>query len=662
PVATTKASAAGEELLRDPIGLHQSEYSSQRALGLQLDSGDFPLVSVIIRSMDRDILATALDSVALQTYANIEVVLVNARGAPHRDVGEWCGRFPLRLIEPGKRLERSAACNAGLDAARGELLVFLDDDDYFLPHHVARLQHELARNEQAIAAYAAVQCIDPDGGEVRRYAESFDRVRLSISNYIPIHALLFRRSALAQGARFDESLPVCEDWDFWLQLLERGPFRFVAETGAVYRIHADGGSGVWVDHDRTRRVMIQILRRRIPAWDDELFWDVFERTHYKVRYDELAGVHAQLEREFQERTANDAARLRSQDAVIADLRHAIAAKDAALEHHARVEEAMTQAIHERDQRIAALYASTSWVVTKPLRLLSRLVRRLLQSRAEAGAQTQAAVPAQQAPQVHSAAPAQSAPPAQSALPSAVPSQPAAAAAAPNPYIYDIEHEPGPAPFICELIGNDKRVLEIGCGPGTMTKLLKNRMASRVTGMEVDEQAIELAREWCEDIHRVDLNAADWPEVVGSAPVFDTVLAADVLEHLYDPWAVLKQMATLMAPDGNIVVSLPHAGHAAIAACLVNSDVRYSHSGLLDRTHIRFFGLTNIEELFTQAGLKIVAVRHVLRKPEETELAKNWETLSESVRAALRASPHADIYQVVVKAVPLDRPEPAVPLI
>ncbi len=122
------------------------------------------------------------------------------------------------------------------------------------------------------------------------------------------------------------------------------------------------------------------------------------------------------------------------------------------------------------------------------------------------------------------------------------------------------------------------------------------------------------------------------------------------------------MATLIGPAGSLVISLPHAGHAAVAACFVNGDVQYGDWGLLDRTHIRFFGLKNIEDLFAQAGLKIVDVRFVYMPPEQTELAGSWHKVPEAVRAALKLSKHADIYQVVVKAVPASRPGASVSLL
>jgi LmbE family N-acetylglucosaminyl deacetylase/2-polyprenyl-3-methyl-5-hydroxy-6-metoxy-1,4-benzoquinol methylase/glycosyltransferase involved in cell wall biosynthesis len=653
PAAVTAAEAyvvvSGDELMRDPLGLHQSEHTRQRALGLPLDSSDYPLVSVIVRSLDRPSLALALDSVALQTYANIEVVLVNAGGAPHRDPGEWCGRFPLRLVEPGKPLDRAAAANCGLDAARGELLIFLDDDDLFLPHHIYRLQQELARHDHAIAAYAGVLCTDIDGRELHYYAEEFDLLKLNIGNYIPIHALLFRRAALAKGARFDETLPVCEDWDFWLQLQQFGMFKFVAETGAVYRMQVEAGSGVWSDMDRNRRVILQIYRRRMPHWSDDILWGMFEWTRFKSMYEELLALHNTEQQQLRMRIASDESRFYNERTELRaalkakdhDYGAALAGKDAALANAAEMQEYLLAAVRERDQQLAALHASTSWRITRPLRSLMWRLRR---------ARPQPPAPLDLLQQGLAPAPPQEL--RQDAPPPAR-----------NPYDYVINlDEPCAAGFVLDLLGKDRRVLEVGCGPGSMTKLLKEIAGSRVTGLELDAQAVEQARQWCEAIHRADLNAPDWSQVLGATAGFDSVIAADVLEHLYDPWAVLRQMATLLGPDGNVIVSLPHAGHAAIAGCLVNGDVRYSESGLLDRTHIRFFGLKNIEDLFAQADLKIIAVRHVIRAPEDTELAGSWKQLSAFERAALKLKKHSDIYQVVVKAVPVERPGAAVPLL
>ncbi|MEK6685301.1 MAG: PIG-L family deacetylase, partial [Pseudomonadota bacterium] len=285
PASVTAAEAyillSAEELSNDPLKLYQPEHTRQKALGLALDSRDLPLVSVIIRSMDRPTLSDALDSVALQTYPNIEVVIVNAKGANHRETGEWCGRFPLRMVGNNEPLNRSRAANAGLEAARGDYLIFLDDDDWFMPHHIAKLQAALDQSDSVIAAYSAIRCVNESGEEISRYEEDFDPIQLRIENFIPIHAVLFRRSAFDNGARFDETLAVCEDWDFWLQLLEQGAFKFIPEVGAIYSIQQGKGSGVRENKMLTRQVMTAIYRKWIPRWSDETLWTVLEYARCK---------------------------------------------------------------------------------------------------------------------------------------------------------------------------------------------------------------------------------------------------------------------------------------------------------------------------------------------------------------------------------------------
>ncbi|PYC25616.1 hypothetical protein DMO17_07940 [Aquipseudomonas alcaligenes] len=231
------------------------------------------------------------------------------------------------------------------------------------------------------------------------------------------------------------------------------------------------------------------------------------------------------------------------------------------------------------------------------------------------------------------------------------------------YEYDVDTDSQTAPAnVIRMVGHQKRVLEIGCGPGSITKLLLQQGECRVVGLELDPDAIKLVEPYCDTVLQADLNSKDWPGLLSGMAKFDVVVAADVLEHLYDPWVTLKRMVPLLESEGYLVISLPHVGHAAISACLVNGDFEYRDWGLLDRTHIRFFGLKNMEDLFSQAGLKIVEARYVIKPPENTEFAPTWSRLPTNVKSALCSSPHAHVYQVVIKAVPQSRPGEAVRLV
>ncbi len=215
------------------------------------------------------------------------------------------------------------------------------------------------------------------------------------------------------------------------------------------------------------------------------------------------------------------------------------------------------------------------------------------------------------------------------------------------YVVDTTADTAPARVV-RMIGHGQRVLEVGSGPGSITKQLKEVGQCKVTALEIDPVAIELVRPYCEAVYSADLNANDWDNVL-SDQKFEVVLAADVLEHVYSPIAVLKKMASLTSPNGRIVLSLPHVGHSAIAACLLLEDFEYRDWGLLDRTHIRFFGLKNIQALLLEANLSIAKVEFVVRHPEETEFSAKWSQLSSSVQNALLTNKHGFVYQVVLEA-------------
>ncbi len=208
--------------------------------------------------------------------------------------------------------------------------------------------------------------------------------------------------------------------------------------------------------------------------------------------------------------------------------------------------------------------------------------------------------------------------------------------------------------ILRMVGANKRVLELGSGPGSITRLLKGNQC-RVTAMELDAKAIEVVSEFCEEVFPCDLNDPAWPEKLTDCSKFEAIVAGDVLEHLYDPWLVLKSLHSLLADDGCVVISLPHIGHNAVIACLLAGDLEYQPWGLLDKTHIRFFGIENIQKLFDEAGFKIVEVDYVIKSPEQTEFARRWRQLSSSVKDALASNKFGTIYQVVIKAVPNSAP-------
>lgn len=130
------------------------------------------------------------------------------------------------------------------------------------------------------------------------------------------------------------------------------------------------------------------------------------------------------------------------------------------------------------------------------------------------------------------------------------------------------------------------VLDVGCGEGGSAKALRARGAKRVTGVELSEEFGAVARTQYDEVLVGSIEDASLPWAAGS---FDVVLCYDVLEHLYDPWTVLKALRPLLRPGGRLHISVPNARHKDVWVPLVmRGSFAYKSAGLMDVTHIRFF--------------------------------------------------------------------------
>lgn len=291
-----------------------------------------PLVSVIVRSMDRASLQHAVQSVVMQDHRPIELLLVNALGHAHSALPEEVGDLKVRRVadETGRPLRRAAAAQAGLQAATGDWILYLDDDDTLLPGHLSRLVRAGQANVEALAVYADVEMgreVDGAWQAQHLFAADFDAVRLLFENYLPIHAVLFRRDRVQQGVQFDTSLDLFEDWDFWLQLAELGHFVRVPGVSARYVVADSGHSAVFEDSHAARRAregLFDKWRRRLDS------------THYIQLLTRMQSVFrkaAQLEGELsvlQRGHAEQSAVLGARDAQLADYAYLLSAREAEL--------------------------------------------------------------------------------------------------------------------------------------------------------------------------------------------------------------------------------------------------------------------------------------------------------------------------------------------
>lgn len=143
----------------------------------------------------------------------------------------------------------------------------------------------------------------------------------------------------------------------------------------------------------------------------------------------------------------------------------------------------------------------------------------------------------------------------------------------------------------------RRVLDLGCATGTTGAALKERQEAHVTGIELEP---DYAREAESRLDRViGGDAAAVPDDLGR---FDALIAADVLEHLTDPWTTLRAYADLLDPGATAVISLPNVAHWSTYAYLARGSWPRKPEGIFDATHLRWFTRKDALALLTQAGL------------------------------------------------------------
>lgn len=252
-----------------------------------------PLVSVVVRSMARPSLAAALASIGIQDYPRIEIVVVAASGADHPPPPGSAGIHRVRFVPAPSPLSRPRAANAGLDGASGEWITFLDDDDIFLPGHVSGLVASLDAADGAMLAYTAARARFSDGSS-QRLGQPFALVQLYERNFIHLSMSLLSRELPVRGCRFDESLDVLQDWDFFIQCAQHTRFHF--EPRETFEWRADVGSagtGAGRNQDDTR---FALFRDRIYAKWTAQHDRLADRVETDLRRASLLAKEGALER------------------------------------------------------------------------------------------------------------------------------------------------------------------------------------------------------------------------------------------------------------------------------------------------------------------------------------------------------------------------------
>ena len=340
-------------------------------------------IAVVVRTKNRlPLLEEAVQSVR-SSGPSAEVIIVNDGGEKPQIAG-------ATVINHEKSRGRSEAMNAGVRAAKGQFIAFLDDDDLFYPEHLPTLAAAAASSPQHVAWYTdAVSAFLRRGasGEYETYSrqrifgQDFDREQLLLDNYIPLPTLLVAKQTFLDAGGFDPEFDLFEDWDFLIRLASRGTFAHVPRLTCEVR-HIEGAGSIVLDapegSERFRKAKLQVWKKHADLITQDVIANVMEKQKQRLlatqsdtielrgERDHMRGDLARLERE-KTHILGDIQTLSGRAAHLeganAELRNALAAADAdRYEKGLRLTDTkaafddVSAALQESQRTSAALYA------------------------------------------------------------------------------------------------------------------------------------------------------------------------------------------------------------------------------------------------------------------------------------------------------------------
>jgi 2-polyprenyl-3-methyl-5-hydroxy-6-metoxy-1,4-benzoquinol methylase len=190
---------------------------------------------------------------------------------------------------------------------------------------------------------------------------------------------------------------------------------------------------------------------------------------------------------------------------------------------------------------------------------------------------------------------------------------------------DLEQGDGSRGLVFRALAPGARVLDVGCDTGRFGEALRTRKSAVVDGIERNALAAAQARK---RLHEVWERSIEEPQAFDGLGPYDAVLFLDVLEHLFDPWQVLKEAVRVLRPGGAVHAVVPNVAHVSVVRRLAQGRFDYEDFGTMDRTHVRWFTRESIRNCFTGAGLERIEVSPVpvvprldTRKPLGARMAR-----------------------------------------
>jgi SAM-dependent methyltransferase len=161
------------------------------------------------------------------------------------------------------------------------------------------------------------------------------------------------------------------------------------------------------------------------------------------------------------------------------------------------------------------------------------------------------------------------------------------------------------------------VMELGCGSGGTARAARAAgKVSRYVGIELNPAAAARAADVLDEVVVGNVEALD---LTSFRNQFDVLIMSEVLEHLSDPWAALRAMLGCLRPGGTVYASSPNVAHWHVIRELLKGRFRYEESGVMDRTHLRWFTPESYRAMFEAAGVHVAEVRPIARRTAKARI-------------------------------------------
>jgi len=161
--------------------------------------------------------------------------------------------------------------------------------------------------------------------------------------------------------------------------------------------------------------------------------------------------------------------------------------------------------------------------------------------------------------------------------------------------------------LIDLVGRNKRLLELGCATGYMSEYFERECGCHVTGIERDAEAAERASKRCTKVIVGDLEGDKICQEL-SGQEFDVILAASVIVALRDPERVMRKLTTYLREGGYWVIAVPNIAHWSTRLMLFRGKWKYQERGIMDKICLRFFTKESLINLVKNLGLAPEVVR------------------------------------------------------